>query len=252
MKSPPRKHKRRQTRPEQIEEANGIRDWLFTFRSFGLDLIYQTAVRARYREKAALLLLDLSDIARALGTVDESGMDETWERYKTHFIGDRNRKAFFENLRELTWAVAAERLSGGGPNGPIWLDYSSIVPWDDSLMPQQVAPAVVRVATLYPGVLEEFLPRWFERISDASISQSTFMRAVQIVLFVPSLGWSAQRHTANLNKLNALHRPGICFKEQTVKKAIRDLRLQYRKHLEIMRPYQERRAARMGTSEGKK
>ncbi len=114
-------------------------------------------------------------------------------------------------------------------------------------MPSEAAPYLVRVATLHPRVLEDFLWRFFLQVSDAALPKSTFLRATLIASSVRELGWSAEKHTKRLIELNAIKPSENASELEMVKKFIRDLRSRYRKHRELMSTYEERRAARKGT-----
>jgi hypothetical protein len=93
---------------------------------------------------------------------------------------------------------------------------------------------VLRLAILHPGVLEHFLPRFFTRVSDSSLSQSTFHRALLITLAVPRLGWSAKKHTAALRELGHQLKGNRRRQEETVKKFIARLRKKHRHLHELL------------------
>src|SRR5436305_1283298 len=103
--------------------------------------------------------------------------------------------------------------------------------WDDSLLPKSIAPWIVRLATLHPGVLEDFLPRFFVHASDCLLRGSTYRRALVIVQGVRDRGWSAEKHTRRLVELGEIRSSEDGSEVETVKKFIRDLRRRHKKRL---------------------
>ena len=77
---------------------------------------------------------------------------------------------------------------------------------------------------MYPGVLEEFLPRFFANVARMIEDDSTHMRALFILGSVEEFGWSAEKHTAHLIKLKVIKPSAYGSELQMVKKFIRDLR----------------------------
>jgi hypothetical protein len=103
--------------------------------------------------------------------------------------------------------------------------------WYSSLLPKSVAPFVLRLAILHPGILEHFLPRFFVRVSDRLIQGSTYRRAVLILSAVPEFGWSAEKHTTRLLERGEIQESEDASELETVKKFIRDLRRRHKKRL---------------------
>ena len=123
--------------------------------------------------------------------------------------------------------------------GGTWANTGETIPWDPSLLPLEVAPSIVRVAILHPGVLEEFLPKFFVRSSDLWVDKSTFQRSDLILHRVKDFGWSAAKHTAGLLDLEAIKRREDGSEVETVKKFIRDLRRRYSNYLEHLKARRE-------------
>ena len=105
------------------------------------------------------------------------------------------------------------------------------VRWNPQLLPESIAPYVLRLAILHPGVLENFLPRFFVKASDFLTQKSTYRRAILILHAVPRFGWSDEKHTKMLIELGALDLLQDGSEVETVKKFIRDLRRRYQKYL---------------------
>lgn len=248
------KGRTRQTRAEQIAEANAIFEWLRFDRLLAGDLALKTTKRVKSQEEVVLLLIDLLNIAEALALPDHKQFQQMWEHYQHHFLSNRNKASFFRRLREVTRRIAAARLDPSGTLHQFVTNNFENEGWDNSLLPREVEVPVVRIATLHPGVLEDFLPKFFLQSSDLappgfnSALRSTFERATLILLFVQHFGWSAEKHTRNLIALNAI-KPS---KVETVKKFIRDLRARHRRHLEETKDARKRIAKRKGTSDPEK
>lgn len=204
----------------------------------------------KYAEDAAVVVLDLTEIARVLEWCDDEGMYQRWEHYRHHFECHQKRDAFFKELNDLGRAVALARLDGGGYNRPLWSEGIQLR-WNDSLMPRELTAPIARLTTLYPGILEGFLPRFFANVAKMYDKGSTHTRAMLILINVCRFGWSAEKHTKQLVQLKIIRPSAYGSEVERVKKFIRDLRSRYRKHVEIMKPYLDRRAARLGTSEAK-
>jgi hypothetical protein len=224
---------RRQTRREQVQEAEKIYEWLIFQRELAGHLIRTSAKIIHDKEEAADTRLDLQMIADALATVTKPGSKTAlWQKYQHHFVSDRNRKRFFVDLRRLTRHIASTWLvSIGEPKGKPEDDLHEAFSWNESLLPRSIAPHVLRVAILRPGVLENFLPRFFIQASDLWAEKSTYRRALLILQGVPSLGWSAEKHAENLIFLEALDPSEAGSEVETVKKFIRDLRQRYQNYL---------------------
>lgn len=244
-----RKPRRRQTRAEQIEEANGIFFWLAICRGFATDLIRTTAKRVTDEEEALIFFRDLVFITLALNSVDVSRLDEKWKDYQHHFIGDRNRWAFFMKLRRMTRRIASSRLNGTRPvmRTP-GENHDETIAWDASLLPPEAERYVVRVATLHPELLEDFLIGFFEQSSDLARKKSTFNRALHIALAVRTLGWSADKHTKHLIEIGALEPAEGGSEVEMVKKFIRDLRSRYQKDRESLQRDPDRQSFLRGPS----
>jgi hypothetical protein len=248
-----KKTRRRQTRDEQVEEAKKIEEWISTYDRFCLDLIYEVALRANsdYPGDAAVVVLDLSDIALVLEWCDADGLYQQWEHYRQHFESDQKQKTFFEEVNDLGRAVALLRLDERTYNRPIWAEGLQ-VPWNDSLMPRELMAPIARLTTMYPGVLEDFLPKFFASVAKMDRETSTHTRAMIILMNVSAMGWSAEKHTDLLIQRGFIT-PSIDGSEvERVKKFIRDLRARYRRHVRLMKPFLKpiaiRQAARKGTS----
>jgi hypothetical protein len=226
--------KRRQTRRDQVQEAEKIYEWLIFQRELAGDLIRSSAKIVDDKEEAADTRLDLQMIANALAAAIKRGSkNAVWQDYQHHFVGDRNRKRFFAELRSLTRHITSAWLvSIGEPEGEPEGDPDEAFRWNASLLPRSIAPHVLRVAILHPGILENFLPRFFVQASDFWAQKSTYRRAILILQAVPSFGWSAEKHTKNLMELGALHPSEIGSEVETVKKFVRDLRRRYQKYLD--------------------
>jgi hypothetical protein len=230
VKRAPRRRKRKLTRAEQIEEAAAILLSLLTRREFALDRITRIANRFENKTEAQAVFRDLLYITLTLTSVERFGPIEMWRRYHHHFANHDQRNAFFSRLLPLTRCIASARLYGkASRRAELWAQYeASNVRWDSSLLPADSEPYVVHLATLYPGVLEEFLPRLFVQMRESIDPSSTFVRALEILRAVPELGWADYKHTENLIKLKFL-KPSQIGAKQMVKKFIRDLRQRYPK-----------------------
>jgi hypothetical protein len=226
--------KRRQTRAEQIEEAKKIYEWLFFQRRLASNVIDASVKLISDEEEAANARLDLLLIIRDLTRSVSGRWDAVWQSYQMHFIGDQNRQNFFTKLRRLTRRIASTALvrvwqTGHEPNLGVDADFQ----WDTSLLPESIAPSVLRLAILHPGVLEDFLPRFFIHASDCLLEGSTYRRAVAILQAVSQFGWSAEKHTKRLIELGEIKPSKPFWGVQTIKKFIRDLRGRYKKHIEL-------------------
>jgi hypothetical protein len=224
----------RQTRRDQVQEAEKIYEWLIFQRELAGDLIRKSAKIVEDKEEATDTRLDLEMIADVLATASKPGSKNAlWQEYKRHFVSDRNREKFFGELRSLTRLIGSRWLVRiGEPKGKPEGDPDEAFPWNESLLPRNIAPHVLRVAILHPGVLENFLPRFFVQASDLWAEKSTYRRALLILQAVPSLGWSAEKHTENLMFLEALDPSEAGSEVETVKKFIRDLRRRYQNYLD--------------------
>jgi hypothetical protein len=225
--------KKRQTRREQVQEAEKIYEWLIFQREFAGDLIRTSVKLVDDMEEAADARVDLQMIANALTEATKPGSrNAVWQDYQHHFISDRNRKRFFTELLSLTRRIASARLvtiqepSEGSASDP-----DESFHWNESLLPRGIAPHVLRLAILHPGVLENFLPRFFVKASDLFTQKSTYRRAMLILQAVPMLGWSDAKHAENLILLGALDRLEDGSEVETVKKFIRDLRRRCQRYL---------------------
>ena len=225
--------KKRQTRREQVQEAEKIYEWLIFRRELAGDLIRTSVKIVDDMEEAADARLDLQMIANALaGATKPGSRNAVWQDYQHHFVGDRNRKRFFAELQRLIRRIASARLvSIREPRDGSAGDSDESFHWNESLLPRVIAPHVLRIAILHPGVLENFLPRFFVQASDFWAQKSTYRRAMLILQAVPMLGWSAEKHAKNLTLLGALDRLEDGSEVETVKKFIRDLRRRHQKYL---------------------
>jgi hypothetical protein len=222
-----------QTRLEQVEEAEKIYEWLIFQRQLAGDLIRNCTKTIINKDEAADARLDLYMIVRHLAAAAAPGSrNAIWQTYEHHFDGDRNRETFFGKLRSLTRHVASTALVSvgkleGEPDG----EPDKSVRWNASLLPRNIAPHVLRVAILHPGILENFLPRFFIKASKLLAQKSTYRRAILILHSVPRFGWSDEKHTKMLIELGALDPLVDASEVETVKKFIRDLRKRYQKYL---------------------
>ena len=188
-------------------------------------LLYPSAKLVKDKHDRRAVCVTLFEIAFRLSTAETIGSDALWKGYQHHFIGDEKRARFFQRLcshtRQVTTALfikfglSKEYFSG---------ELAQAMQWDSSLLPASIAPHVLYLAILHPGILEHFLPRFFNKISDASLYGSTYDRATLILLAVPRLGWSAKKHTDELRKAGLLGPGKRRTQEQTVKKFIARLR----------------------------
>jgi hypothetical protein len=150
-----------------------------------------------------------------------------------HFISDRNRQNFFYKLRSLTRRIASAALVSFWETGRNPTHVDADFRWDAWLLPRSTAPSVLRLAILHPGVLEDFLPRFFIHASDCQHQGSTFRRALLILEAVPQFGWSAEKHTNRLIERGAITPSESGSEVETIKKFIRDLRRRYKKRIEL-------------------
>ena len=216
-----------QTKAKYIQEAEEIYAWLVDRQELAHALIRQSTKGIKHREEGAAARLDLHCLVVRLAAAQSSAKEKaTWESYKHHFVGNINRQKFFDDLRKLARRISSAWLVSFSSHLIKTSDKSDeVFLWNDSLLPRESAPHVLRLAILHPGVLEYFLPRYFERASDLSAGTSTFRRAIRILDNVPKYGWSAENHT------KALLDSGDMLRFETVKKFIRDLRTRYRRYL---------------------
>jgi hypothetical protein len=243
-------------REQQVKEADEIYASLIFQRALVGDLIHASAKRISDPAEAADVRFELHMIVRHLAAATGHGSPKAvWEGYRHHFESDRNRELFLSRLRQLTRRVASALLVGypipePKRNRARLLRFVRRTPslrlreirkpartfrddgalrWYSSLLPKSVAPFVLRLAILHPGILEHFLPRFFFRASDCLIHGSTYRRALLILSAVPEFGWSAEKHTRRLIELGEIKPPEAGSEVETVKKFIRDLRRRRRK-----------------------
>ena len=143
----------------------------------------------------------------------------------TEIVKDSLRSFEVSHGGSLPPALSALENREGEPEGGL----DEAMHWNASLLPRSTAPHVLRVAILHPGILENFLLRFFVQASDFWAQKSTYRRAILILQAVPRFGWSADKHTKMLMELGALDPSG--GGSDTVKKFIRDLRRRYQKYL---------------------
>lgn len=213
-------------RAQDAAEADAIRTLVIlerigcSFRS-----LYASAKLVKDKAYRRAVYVVLFEIAFRLSEAETIGSDARWRAYQHHFVGDEKRARFFQRLRSHTREVAtALCIKFGLSKDDVSSELAQAMQWDSSLLPETIAPHVLWLAILHPGVLEHFLPRFFTKISDASLYGSTSDRATLILLAVPRLGWSAKKHTKELREAGLL-RPGKRrTQEQTVKKFIARLR----------------------------
>ena len=222
---------KRKTRAAQVQEAWQILNWLLL--GNGSELISAMVRRIEDRHERADARVDLRRIFDILISASEgSSRHAVWHPYQHHFVGDRNRKRFFAELRSLTRRIASACLvSIVEREGQRGGDLDESFRWNTSLLPRSIAPQVLRVAILHPGVLENFLPRFFVQASDFWAEKSTSRRAMEILLDVERFGWSAEKHTKMLVKLGLLDPSETGSEVERVKKFIRDLRRRHQKYL---------------------
>lgn len=217
----------RRTRAEHIQEAQEIYAWLIYYYELADNLIRASTKSIKDNNAAADARLDLSRVAWELAAADSSKFGAIWQGYQRHFIGDRNRANFSRALRLMTGRIGSAWLVSFGQAPDANRD--EVFRWDSSLLPRSVAGNVLRLATLHPGVLENFLLRFFVQASDRMVKKSTYRRKMRILQNVPRFGWSEKKHTAHLLQVGDLD-PSLG--EEAVKKLIRDLRQQYQKFLQ--------------------
>jgi hypothetical protein len=245
-------------RAEQIQEADEIFEWLIFQRALAGDLIHAGAKTISDAAEASDVRWDLYVIARNLAAVTgHESPKAVWQNYQHHFIGAQKRKQFFGKLRlqarrvasavlRSTWEPEhktnlaklrrlAKRLPSARlrkirkPKHKTKDDVDPALPWDSSLLPKSIAPQVLRLEILHPGVLERFLPRFFVRASDCLGEESTYRRALLILHAVPLIGWSAEKHTKRLIELGSIGLSAAASEVETIKKFIRDLRHRHKK-----------------------
>ena len=227
---------KRQTRAAQVQEAFRIEVWLTLQREreTARELISAMVRRIEDRDERAHARADLQRIADTLGSAEGRGSRKpVFQHYQHHFVGDRNRKRFFAELRNLTRRIASACLvSIREPRAESASHPDESFRWNASLLPRSTAPHVLRIAILHPGVLENFLPRFFVQVSDVWAQKSTYRRALLILQAVDRFGWSAEKHTKMLVELGVLDLSGAGSEVDTVKKFIRDLRRRYQNYLD--------------------
>jgi hypothetical protein len=224
--------KKRQTRPEQIQEAEAIYQWLILQQPFAGDLIRDSAKVISDQGEAADAHQDLYMIVRTLAAAAQSGQEASkaiWQKYQHHFIGDRNRDIFFVRLRRITRRVASAWLVNIRQSGR-----NLALRWDPSLLPESIMPHALRLSILHPGLLENFLPQFFSRASDCLVKKSTYRRAILILNAVPWYGWSAEKHTTRLIRSGSIEPSEAGSETERIKKFIRDLRRRHKKHVTPM------------------
>ena len=157
--------KQKQTRAEQVRESWLILEWLILQREGAGELVSAVVRRIEDRHELADARADLQQIANTLGSVitRRGSRNPVWQQYQHHFVGDRNRERFFAQLRSLTRRFASACLVIGKPEGKPDDNLDKAFPWNSSLLPRSIAPHVSRVVILHPGLLENFLPRFFFR-----------------------------------------------------------------------------------------
>jgi hypothetical protein len=223
----------RQPRPEQAEEAQKIYEWLLFQRRLASNLISASVKLIGDKKEAADARTDLETIVRHLARSVTGEWDATWQSYQKHFIGDQNRHVFFTKLRKCTRLIASIALVRGWQTEDEGrLGANADFQWDTSLLPESIARSVLRLAILHPGVLEDFLPRFFTQSSDCLLQGSTYRRAVSILQAVSWSGWSAEKHTKRLIELREIKPSEVGSEVETVKKFIRDLRRRYQKYVQ--------------------
>jgi hypothetical protein len=222
--------RKRQSRPEQVEEAEEINLWLFLRRELAGDLINASVEGIDNKGEATLVRLDLDMVVDGLAEAAPGTWKAIWKMYQHHFIGDRNREAFFTKLHSLCRHIASTALIS------FWetrrkrdYDADADCRWDVTLLPLSIAPAVLRLAILHPRVLEDFLVRFFMNPADCQLQGSTYRRAILILDAVPEFGWSAEKHTKRLIELGEIKPSESGSEVETIKKFIRDLRHRYKK-----------------------
>ncbi len=90
---------KRQTRHEQVQEAEKIFSWLVSQRQLTGDLIRTSAKIVDDKEEAADTRLDLHMIAKALAAATKPGSgNAVWQDYQHHFVSDEHRKKFSMNF----------------------------------------------------------------------------------------------------------------------------------------------------------
>ena len=224
--------KKRQTRSEQIQEAEAIYQWLIMQRAFAGDLIRASAKVISDQREAADARQDLYMIVRTLAAATkprQKASKAIWQKYQHHFIGDRNRDMFFVRFRRITRRLASASLANIRQSAR-----NLALQWDPSLLPEGIMPHALRLSILHPGLLEDFLPKFFFRASDCLAKESTYRRAILILNAVPWYGWSAEGHTTSLITSGSMKPSEAASEIERIKKFIRDLRRRHKKHVAPM------------------
>src|SRR4051812_45329787 len=91
-----------ENRKAQVREAEEIYEWVVSRKELADDLIWATAKVIKDRREAETARFDLSMIATRLAPLSNSSKHPVWKTYQQHFIGDRQRRRFFANLRRVT------------------------------------------------------------------------------------------------------------------------------------------------------
>jgi hypothetical protein len=102
---------KRQSRPEQVEEADEIFEWLVFQRALAGDLIHAGAKTISDAIEASDVRWDLYVIVRNLAAVTgHESPKAVWQNYQHHFISAQKREQFFGKLRLQARRVASAVL----------------------------------------------------------------------------------------------------------------------------------------------
>jgi hypothetical protein len=133
---------KRHSSPEQVQGADKIYEWLIRQRGLAGDVITASMKLISNEKERADAWFDLSMIVRDLAAAAPGSWNAVWKNYQHHFIGDRNRQAFFTKLSSLTRRIASAALiSAWEMDRHPGYDVEAELRWDASLLPRGIAPS---------------------------------------------------------------------------------------------------------------
>src|SRR5947208_3217136 len=106
----PRESRKKKAR--YMREAREIYAWLVDRQELAGQLIRKSIKAIKNREEAADARIDLHILTVSLAAAQvEATEHATWEIYKHHFVGERNRRKFFSRFGQLTRRIASAWLA---------------------------------------------------------------------------------------------------------------------------------------------